>query len=68
MTKNDIKDASLATVILGVTALFCGMVSASAAPTDEPGPAYSVELPAEINSVGGADLSFESHGGASLGK
>lgn len=69
MTKTDIKDASLATAILGVTVLFGSMVAASAAtPTVEPTSTYSIELPESVNSVGGADLSFETHGGASLGK
>lgn len=69
MTKSDIKDASLATVILGASILFSGMVSASASTSvEEPNSTYSIELPQSVSSVGGADLSFESHGGASLGK
>lgn len=61
------KDASLATAILGVAVLFSGMVAASAAPAPaEPTSTYSFELPASVSSVGGADLSFETKGGASL--
>ncbi|MBC9704532.1 MAG: hypothetical protein H9W81_06065 [Enterococcus sp.] len=69
MTKTDIKDASLATVILGATILFGGMMAASAAtPVEDPAPTYSVQIPQSVNSSGGADLTFESHGGASLAK